>query len=54
MSRRWGEGTVVISAPIEVGSIMKKIPEGKLITANEIRKMLAEKHKGINLIFHCN
>ena len=45
MSRRWGEGTVVIPAQMEVDSIMKKVPEGKLITTNEIREMLAEKHK---------
>ena len=44
MSKRWGEGTVVIPAPIEVNDIMKKVPEGKLITIDQIRKKLAEKH----------
>ena len=36
MSKRWGEGTVVIPAPLEVDGIMKRIPEGKLITIREI------------------
>jgi len=45
MSRRWGTGTVVIPAPIEVNEIMRRIPEGKLVTINEIRAALAKKHK---------
>lgn len=44
MSKRWGTGTVVIPAPKEVDEIMKKVPEGKLITINEIRAILAKKH----------
>lgn len=44
MSQRWGTGTVVIPAPMEVDEIMKTVPEGKLITINEIRGKLAEKH----------
>jgi len=44
MSKRWGEGTVVIPAPVEVNEIMRQVPEGKLITINEIRSMLAKKH----------
>ncbi len=44
MSTRWGTGTVVIPAPKEVDKIMKKVPEGKLITINEIRAILAQKH----------
>lgn len=43
-SKRWGTGTVVIPAPKEVDQIMRKVPKGKLITINEIRKILAEKH----------
>lgn len=45
MSKRWGTGTVVIPAPAEVDEIMRKIPEGKLTTINEIRASLARKHK---------
>jgi alkylated DNA nucleotide flippase Atl1 len=44
MSTRWGRGTVVIPAPIEVDEIMRRIPKGKLITVTEIRAMLATKH----------
>lgn len=44
MSKRWGTGTVVIPAPMEVDEIMRKIPEGKITTINEIRAVLAKKH----------
>ncbi|MFH1486115.1 MAG: hypothetical protein ABIH46_08595 [Chloroflexota bacterium] len=44
MSQRWGKGTVVIPAPKEVDEIMKGVPEGKLITINGIRALLAERH----------
>jgi len=44
MSKRWGAGTVVIPAPMEVNEMMKSVPEGKLITINEIRVTLAKKH----------
>src|SRR5437773_5535311 len=45
MSERWGTGTMVIPAPIEVDAIMKQVPRGKLITINEIRAALASKHQ---------
>ena len=45
MSKRWGTGTVVIPAPMEVNEMMRKVPEGKLVTINEIRAALAKKHK---------
>ncbi len=44
MSKRWGTGTVVIPAPLEVDELMKKVPKGKLITINQIREILAKKH----------
>lgn len=44
MSKRWGEGTVVIPAPMEVNAFMKRVPKGKLVTINEIRSALARKH----------
>mgnify|MGYP001094562700 CR=1 FL=1 len=44
MSKRWGTGTVVIPAPMEVDKMMKKVPRGRLITINEIRAALARKH----------
>lgn len=44
MSKRWGTGTVVIPAPVEVDAIMRRIPKGKVTTINEIRAALAKKH----------
>jgi len=44
MSKRWGEGTVVIPAPLEVDEMMREVPEGKLITIDQIRSALARKH----------
>jgi len=44
MSKRWGTGTVVIPAPMEVNEMMRRVPQGKLITINEIRAALAKKH----------
>jgi len=37
--------SVVIAPPLEVDAIMKKVPEGKLITLKEICEKLAKKHK---------
>jgi len=45
MSKRWGEGTMVIPAPSEVNALMKQVPRGKLATINELRAALAVKHK---------
>ena len=44
MSQKWGTGTVVIPAPLEVDGIMKSVPEGRLITINLIRETLAKRH----------
>jgi len=44
MSKRWGTGTVVIPAPKEVDEIMKGVPKGKVITINQIRAVLAQRH----------
>jgi len=45
MSKRWGTGTVVIPAPMEVNELMMRVPEGKIVTINEIRAALAKKHR---------
>lgn len=45
MSKRWGTGTVAIPSPVEVNNIIKRVPKGKLITINQIRKKVARKHK---------
>jgi hypothetical protein len=43
-TRHWGEGTFVVPAPREVDAIMRAVPEGQLITIDEIRRVLAAKH----------
>jgi hypothetical protein len=43
-SRRFGQGTFVIPAPIEVDEIMRSVRKGSLITIDGIRKRLAAKH----------
>lgn len=44
LSKKWGSGTVAIPSPREVEEIMKKVPEGKVITINEIRSIIAKRH----------
>ena len=44
MSKRWGAGTFVIPAPLEVDAAMRKVRAGKLTTIDAIRKALAKKH----------
>ena len=44
MTKRWGEGTVVIPAPTEVDTAMKKIRRGRLTTISLIAESLAEMH----------
>lgn len=43
-SKRWGTGTFVIPAPLEVDELMRRVPKGKLTTIDELRKVLARKH----------
>ncbi|MBZ4654743.1 MAG: hypothetical protein JG781_2100 [Peptococcaceae bacterium] len=50
MAKRFGCGNMLIAAPIEYDEVMKRIPEGKLITSDEIRTFLAKKH---NADFTC-
>lgn len=44
MAARFGAGTMVIPAPLEVDAIMRRIPKGRLITINEIRESIAKEH----------
>lgn len=44
MSKRWGEGTMVIPAPLEVDAAMKAVRRGKLTTIDAIRRAVATKH----------
>jgi hypothetical protein len=45
LSKSWGKGKFVLPSPLEVNTLMKKVPKGKLTTINEIRRKLAKKHK---------
>ena len=45
MTKRWGTGTFVIPAPLEVNALMKRVPRGRVVTINELRAVLAAKHK---------
>lgn len=40
----WGKGTVVIPAPWEIEELIALIPEGKLVTVEEIQNTLARRH----------
>ncbi|MDO8513050.1 MAG: MGMT family protein [bacterium] len=42
---RWDGESMIIPSPMDVNNIMKLVPEGKLITINEIRHSLAKKFK---------
>lgn len=44
LSTRWGTGTFVVPAPIEVKELMDKVPKGKLTSINQLRATLAKKH----------
>jgi hypothetical protein len=41
MQKRFGTGIMLIPAPIEVDSVMRSVPKGKLVTQSEIRSKLA-------------
>lgn len=43
-SKRWGTGTFVIPAPREVDELMRRVPKGKLLTIDGLRKNLARRH----------
>jgi hypothetical protein len=43
-SKRWGAGTFVIPAPMEVDELMRRVPRGRLTTIDELRKVLAGRH----------
>lgn len=44
MSKRWGTGTFVIPAPLEVDGLMRQVGKGRVTTLDEIRRALAERH----------
>ena len=44
-SKKFGEGRFVIPSPLEVDSLIKKIPKGKLTNINELSTALVKKHR---------
>jgi len=44
LSKRWGTGTFVIPAPLEVDGLMRRVGKGKITTLDEIRRALARRH----------
>lgn len=42
--RRYGPGRMLIAAPVEYDEIMKRVPDGRLTTADRIRAKLAKQH----------
>lgn len=45
MARRFGTGNMLVAAPVEYQEVMMLVPEGMLITSDEIRDYLAKKHE---------
>lgn len=45
MSARWGEGSMVVPAPMEVKELMDRVEWGELATINDLREALARKHQ---------
>lgn len=43
-AKKWGGKIMVIAPPTDYDEVMKKVPEGKLVTTNEIRKYMAKKY----------
>jgi len=44
-SKKWGGKTMIIAPPIDYDGLMKKVPKGKLITTDTLRKAMAKKYK---------
>lgn len=45
MAKRFGRGTMVIPAPIEVDALMRKVRAGNVTTIDALREQLAIKHR---------
>lgn len=44
-ARKWGGKRMVIAPPLDYDGLMRKIPEGKLITTDIFRKVIAKKYR---------
>lgn len=43
-AKKWGGKKMIIAPPLYYNEIMKMVPEGKLVTTDQIRKYVAEKN----------
>ncbi len=43
--RHWKADSMAVPSPLEISEIMTKVPKGKLITIQEIRKIVARRHQ---------
>src|SRR5262245_63913970 len=44
LRERWGKGTFVIPAPLEVDALMRRVRRGRVTTINDLRAALAARH----------
>lgn len=44
MVRTWGEGLMLVPAPLEIEALMREIPKGVVVSVKEIRRELARRH----------
>jgi hypothetical protein len=44
LGKKWGKGTHVVPAPLEVDELMRRVPRGRLTTIDQMRSALAAKH----------
>lgn len=42
--KRWGGSTLVVAPATDYDELMKRVPKGKLVTTNELRKAIAKKY----------
>jgi hypothetical protein len=42
---KFGSGSMLIPAPLDVDALMRRVPKGKLASINELRQRLAKSHK---------
>jgi 6-O-methylguanine DNA methyltransferase, DNA binding domain len=45
MTAKWGAGTMVVPAPMEVDELMRRAPKGRVTTISQLRETLARKHR---------
>jgi hypothetical protein len=43
--KKWGDGTHVVPAPLEVDALMRSVRRGRLTTIDQIRSVLAKRHR---------